>query len=59
MRPELKMVVESDYVDKVYRDSYYSYFSTKLKDYGRNCLRISFFEPIFNTYEEFIQLTQL
>ena len=56
MRPELKMVVESDYVDKVYRDSYYSYFSTKLKDYGRNCLRISFFEPVFNTYEEFIQL---
>lgn len=42
LRPELRMIVETDYVDKVYRDSYYSYFSTKLKEYGRNCLRISF-----------------
>ena len=26
LRPELRMIVETDYVDKVYRDSYYSYF---------------------------------
>lgn len=57
LKPELKMVVETDYVDKVYRDSYYAYFSTKLKDYGRNCLRVSFFEPVFNTKEEFINLS--
>lgn len=59
LKPELKMVVETDYVDKVYRDSYYSYFSTKLKDYGRSCIRISFFEPIFNTKEEFFKLSNL
>lgn len=58
LRPELRMIVETDYVDKVYRDSYYSYFSTKLKDYGRNCLRVSFFEPVFNTKEEFFKLTE-
>ena len=57
MRPELKMIVETDYVDKVYRDSYYSYFSTKLKDYGRNCLRISFFDSAFKSKEEFFKLT--
>ncbi len=56
LRPELRMVVETDYVDKVYRDSYYAYFSTKLKDYGRNCLRVSFFEPIFTTKEDFFNL---
>ena len=57
MRPELKMIVETDYVDKVYRDSYYSYFSTKLKEYGRNCLRISFFEPSFSSKDEFFLLS--
>ena len=56
LRPELKMIVETDYVDKVYRDSYYAYFSTKLKDYGRNCLRVSFFEPVFNSKDEFFKL---
>ena len=58
LRPELRMIVETDYVDKVYRDSYYAYFSTKLKDYGRNCLRVSFFEPVFNTKEDFFKLTK-
>ena len=57
LRPELKMVIETDYVDKVYRDSYYAYFSTKLKNYGRNCIRISFFDNVFNTKEEFLRLT--
>ncbi|MBP3776478.1 MAG: hypothetical protein J6I37_05770 [Prevotella sp.] len=57
LRPELKMVVETEYIDKVYRDSYYSFFSTKLKGYNRNCLRISFFEPVFNSKEEFFDLS--
>ncbi len=58
LRPELKMIVETDYIDKVYRDSYYAYFSTKLKDYGRNCLRVSFFEPVFSTKDEFFNLSK-
>lgn len=58
LRPELKMIVETDYVDKVYRDTFYAYFSTKLKEYGRNCLRVSFFEPVFNTKDDFFALTK-
>ncbi len=58
LRPELIMVVETEYVDAVFRDTYYNYFSTKLKPYYRNCVRLSFFEPGFSTIEEFTQLTE-
>lgn len=44
MRDDLYVVVEPDYVDRVYRDSYYDYYATKLRDYNRNCLRLSFFD---------------
>lgn len=37
------LLVEYPYVDKVYRDSYYHYFSTKPNQYKRDCIRISFF----------------
>ena len=48
LRDELTVVIETDYVDKVYRDSYYTLYSTKLRDYYRNCVRLSFFSPEFN-----------
>lgn len=50
----LYIVAETDYVDKVYRDSYYHYYATKLDEYHRNCIRISFFceEIIENTLFE-------
>lgn len=54
LRPELKIIIETDYVDKVYRDSFYSYYSTKLKSYNRNCLKLSFFEPFFNDINGFL-----
>lgn len=38
------LVIESDYVDRQYRDSYYSYFSQKYSDFERNCIRLAFFE---------------
>lgn len=41
---EFTVVAEPDYVDKQYRDSYYSYFSQKYTEYERNCLRLAFFE---------------
>lgn len=44
----LTILIETEYVDKVYRDSYYTLYSTKLREYYRNCLRISFFKPTFN-----------
>lgn len=42
--PTTHFVIESPYVDRVYRDSYYSYFSTKLGDYNKNCIKVSIFE---------------
>lgn len=44
LRPELQIVIETEYVDRVYRDSYYTYYSTKLEQYNRNCVRLSLFE---------------
>jgi hypothetical protein len=35
--------LEYPYVEKVYRDTYYSFFSKKHNSYNRDCYRISFF----------------
>ena len=43
IRDELYVYLEYPYVDRVFRDSYYFYFSTKHKDYFRDCIRLSFF----------------
>lgn len=42
---DIKLFIESNYVDKVFRDSYYIYYATKLKKYKRNCIKISIFPP--------------
>jgi hypothetical protein len=42
------IVIEHPYVDRVYRDSFYSYFSTKMGDYKKDCIRLSFFEGSVN-----------
>lgn len=43
LKKEISVFIEYPYVDKVYRDSYYNYFSTKYKEYQRDCIRLSFF----------------
>lgn len=53
LKPDLTMVVETEYVDAVYRDCYYSYFATKLKSCRRFCVRLSFFEPVFTSINDF------
>lgn len=58
LRQELTMVVETEYVDAVYRDSYYSYFSTKLKNYHRFCIRLSFFENVFSSIDEYLTIDE-
>ncbi len=41
-------VIEAPYVDKVYRDSFYSYYSSKNQYYKRDSIRVSIFsEQIF------------
>jgi hypothetical protein len=37
------VLAETEYVDKVYRDSYYHYYSSKLPNYKRNSIKLSFF----------------
>lgn len=39
-------LAETCYVDRVYRDSYYHYYSSKLSGYNRDCIRISIFEGV-------------
>ena len=48
LRSDLGVEVEERYVDKVYRDSYYSYYDTKRLPYNRYCVRLSFFDSEFN-----------
>lgn len=40
----ITIIIEDNYVDKQYRDSYYFYFAQKYRDFERNCMRMSFFE---------------
>ncbi len=37
-------VIEFPYVDKIYRDSYYSYFASKYSSQQRDCIRVSIFQ---------------
>lgn len=43
LRDDLMTFIEPVYVDKVYRDSYYSYYASKSVKLPKNCIRISFF----------------
>lgn len=52
LKSTVHYVIETRYIDRVYRDSYYSYFSTKLGNYKKDCIRLSLFNgPI--TGEDF------
>ncbi len=42
-KTDINVYYEYPYVDKLYRNTYYNYFSTKHKNYLRDCVRISFF----------------
>jgi hypothetical protein len=44
LKPDLYVVAEYPYVDKIYRDTYYSYYSSKLNRHYRDCVRLSFFK---------------
>lgn len=43
LKDEAKLVIERNYVDKVYRDSYYTYYASKRTCYGRDTIKVSFF----------------
>lgn len=44
LKDSIHFLIESPYVDRVYRDSYYKYFSTKRGKKLRDCIRLSLFE---------------
>lgn len=54
LRPDLTVVIETEYVDCGYRDSYYSYYSTKLERYSRNCIRLSLFENTIASVDDVV-----
>lgn len=53
LKDELKFLIEYPYVDRMYRDSYYHYFSSKTITYSRNCIRISLFKSEINEDNQF------
>lgn len=48
LRDDISFIIEHPYVDRVYRDSYYSYYSTKMTLYPRDCIRLSIFENVLD-----------
>lgn len=44
LREDLYFIVEYPYVDKVYRNSFYSYYASKHSDYQRDCIRVAIFD---------------
>lgn len=51
-KENLYYLIEYPYVDKVYRNSYYTYFASKHLTYQRDCMRISMYSEEV-TYQEF------
>jgi hypothetical protein len=41
---QVTFLIEFPYTDKVYRDSYYHYYASKLYSYKRDCIRVSIFQ---------------
>lgn len=54
-RTDLLVVAENYYIDKVYRNSFSNYYSTKLNSYSEYCVRLSFLDPEC-TIEDFEQI---
>ena len=52
LRKEIAVFVETDYVDKVYRDSYYYYFASKADCISRNCIRLSLLDNSNGEYSK-------
>lgn len=52
LNDNIYVILEDNYVDVVYRDSYYDYYSTKSREYNRFCIRLSFFKSKINFSQE-------
>ena len=52
LKKDIIVFVETDYVDKVYRDSYYNYFASKADRISRNCIRMSLLDNASSCFHE-------
>lgn len=52
-KDDIYCLIEYPYVDKFYRDSYYSYYSSKHTTYKRDCIRVSLFTSEI-THDDFL-----
>ena len=43
-RIDLWFLIETPYVDRIYRDSYYLYYASKYGRYSRDCIKVSVFD---------------
>lgn len=57
MNYPLTVVYEADYIDRVFRDTYYTYFSRKFIPMMRNCQRLTFFSGEYS-YEDFLEAAE-
>lgn len=48
MPSNLCCCIEYPYIDEVYRDTYYNFYSRKHGNHGRYCFRVSLFKPAVN-----------
>lgn len=48
LKEDLYCIIEYPYIDKVYRDSFYTYYSSKHYSYKRDCIRVSLFRQEIN-----------
>ena len=46
LKDDVWFVLESPYVDRHYRDTYYSYYSSRFKKIGRDCIRVNIFHEM-------------
>jgi hypothetical protein len=54
-KENLYCLIEYPYVDKVYRDSFYNYYSSKHYTYHRDCIRVSIFSSKISAKDFFVE----
>ncbi len=55
LKESIHCLIEWPYIDRVFRDSYYNYFSSKSTHSQRDCIRVSFFDQVLDDGEDSTQ----
>jgi hypothetical protein len=54
LKDDISFVLEYPYVDRHFRDNYYSYHAAKFQKIGRNCIRVHIFQGLLENNESII-----